>query len=171
MRRKKKSENMPVGYAVVLLVIGLSLGTVFTFGVQYWGEPIERGDAVSVSASFESYRIIHGRWSSINEIVLRFEDREQLSIDGACVSEAVLDGVEALREGALLDMLVHPNSDTVWELKHGGEVILLFEKSQKSIRAENTGFAFLGVFEYFCAAMGLGSLLMRLKKRKPRRKK
>ena len=71
------------------------------------------------------------------------------------------DEIKALPQGAKLDMLVHPNSDTVWELKHGDKTLLSFEESQKDIKSENIGFIVLGIFMYFCAAIGIGSLLIR----------
>ena len=71
------------------------------------------------------------------------------------------DGIKALPEGAKVDMLVHPNSNTIWELKHDGKTILSFEESQKDIKNENVGFIVLGIFMYFCAAIGFGSLLIK----------
>ena len=163
MSKRRKKQEMTFGTAVMLLVVGLILGSIFIFGSQYWGEPIQREDAVEISATYETYEINPGkiRKHHIKQIEITLTDHASVYIDGACVSEDVKDEIKALTEGAKLDMLVHPNSDTVWELKHGDKTILSFEESQKDIKNENVGFIILGMFMYFCAAIGLGSLLIK----------
>ena len=173
MSKRRKKQEITLGTAVMLLVVGLILGSIFVFGSQYWGEPIQREDATEVSAIYEAYEINPGkiRKHHIKQIELTLADHTSVYIDGACVSEDVKDGIKALPEGAKLDMLVHPNSDTVWELKHGDKTILSFEESQKDIKNENVGFIILGIFMYFCAAIGLSSLLMRgIRARKRKRR-
>lgn len=163
MSKRRKKQGTSLGTAVMLLVVGLILGSIFVFGSQYWGEPIQREDAIEISATYEAYKINPGkiRKHHIKQIEISIADHSSVYIDGACVSEDVKDGIKELPEGAKLNMLVHPNSDTVWELKHGDKTILSFEESQKDIKSENIGFIVLGVFMYFCAAIGLGSLLTR----------
>ena len=173
MSKKEKQKTSP-GTAVMLLVVGLILGSIFVFGSQYWGEPIQREDAIEISATYEAYEINPGkiRKHHIKQIEISLADHSSVYIDGACVSEDVKDGIKELPEGAKLDMLVHPNSDTVWELKHGDKTILSFEESQKDIKDENIGFIILGIFMYFCAVIGFGSLLMRgVKARKKNRRR
>ena len=171
MSKRKKKQEISLGTAVMLLVVGLILGGIFVFGSQYWGEPIQREDATEVSAIYEAYEINPGkiRKHHIKQIEITLTDHSSVYIDGACVSEDVKDGIKALPEGAKLDMLVHPNSDTVLELKHGDKTILSFQESQKDIKSENIGFIVLGIFMYFCAVIGLGSLLMRWGRTRKRR--
>lgn len=173
MSKRKKKQEISLGTAVMLLVVGLILGSIFVFGSQYWGEPIQREDATEVSEIYQAYEINPGkiRKHHIKQIEITLADHSSVYIDGACVSEDVKDGIKALPKGAKLDMLVHPNSDTVWELKHGDKTILSFEESQKDIKNENIGFIILGIFMYFCAAIGLSSLLMRgIRTRKRKRR-
>ena len=163
MGKRRKKQEISIGTAVMLLVFGLILGSIFVFGSQYWGEPIQREDAIEISATYEAYEINPGkiRKHHIKQIEITLADHSSVYIDGACVSEKVKDELKALPEGEKVDMLVHPNSDTVWELKHGNKTILSFEESQKDIKNENIGFIILGIFMYFCAVIGFGSLLMR----------
>ena len=172
MKKHKAKEIIPVSYAVFFVVVGLILGTVFMFGMRHWGARIEREDSVSVAANFDSYRKIYGKHGRILEIKIMFTDYDPLYIDGACFDTEVISAIEALPEGANLNMLVHPNSDTIWELKQENNTILSFEKSQECIEGENIGFAILGIFAYLCAALGIGSLLVkwvRARKRKARK--
>ena len=174
MSKRRKKQGTSLGTAVMLLVVGMILGSIFVFGSQYWGEPIQREDAIEISATYEAYEINPGkiRKHHIKQIEISIADHSSVYIDGACVSEDVKDGIKELPEGAKLDMLVHPNSDTVWELKHGDKTILSFEESQKDIKDENIGFIILGIFMYFCAVIGFGSLLMRgVKARKKNRRR
>lgn len=162
--RRRRREKCPVAIAIMLIVVGVIMGTIFVFGTKYWGKEIQRKDAVAVSAEYESYKLNYGfmrKRRELNQIVLNFNGYNTLYIDGACASEEVLEEIKTLSKGAKLDMLVHPNSDTVWELKHHGNTILSFENAKKNITMENKGFIFLGMFMYFCALYGFVSLLMR----------
>ena len=171
MKKHKIKDPLPIGVAIFFIIAGLIMGTVFTIGMQYWGSPIEREDAINVSATYESYRIHYGRHSSISEIKIILDEQDSLCIDGACVSEEVLNGIEALPKGTKVDVLVHPNSDTIWELKHGDKTILSFEESQKDIKGENIGFGIFGMLMYACTVFGGGSLLMRWIRAKKRKRK
>ena len=50
MKRTKKATK---GEAVFLLVAGLIIGTVFTFGVRYWNAPITEDEAQLVTGRFD----------------------------------------------------------------------------------------------------------------------
>ena len=139
---------MPIGVAIFFVIAGLILGSVFIFGNRYWAKPIQKYDAIQMSARYEGYEIHrHWRTHSIKEIKIILSHESAVYIDGACVSDEVKEAIEELPEGVTVNMLVHPNSDTVWELKHGGRIILPFEEAQKDIKNENIGFTCLGVFK------------------------
>ena len=57
-RRRKRSyrKTMDSGEAIALVVLGLLLGTVFTFGEYYWNQPVTREEAVLVEAVFSGYK-------------------------------------------------------------------------------------------------------------------
>ena len=58
MKRTKKATK---GEAIFLLVAGLIIGTVFTFGVRYWNVPITEDEAQLVTATFSSYKSSRNR--------------------------------------------------------------------------------------------------------------
>ncbi len=171
MKKVKIKEEVPVGAAIFLLVVGIVLGSIFIFVTQYGAYGIEREEAISISANFESYRIYYGNHHSVSEIKINLEGYSPLYIDGACASEEVVDAVKALPQGARVDILVHPNSDTIWELKCADKTILPFEESQMDIKRENIGFGIIGIFLYFCAVLGGGALVMRWKRARKRKKR
>ena len=53
--RKHRSEPMPLNLAVIMLLIGILLGSVFTFGMQYWNAKTTRESCAVVKTKFISY--------------------------------------------------------------------------------------------------------------------
>lgn len=156
----KKSRAMTKAEAIFLLIAGLLMGTVFTFLVQYANAPVTREEARHITAVFSSYGTQRER-GRVKEIILRFEDQEQLYIDGSCISDALLDSVETLSPGTELTMIVHPNSNTVLDLRVGERTLLTFEAATEKLANEATGFMGLGLGCYVLSACGLCSLVFR----------
>lgn len=151
---------MPVGVAVFFLIIGLLLGSVFTFGMKFWNAPIEREDTIYVEATFEEIKIWGGRNGTKGGIV-RFIDHDQLYIDSSCLSNELINDLKKLHTGSIITLLVHPNSNTILEMKSEGRVLLKFQDSTELLDSTSNLFVILGIFTYFCAALGAGSLFIR----------
>ena len=49
---------MPFGLAIFLLIAGLLLGCVFTFGMQYWNANVIREECTVIDTEFVSYKEI-----------------------------------------------------------------------------------------------------------------
>lgn len=169
MARDKRHKKLQLDKfeCILLLIIGLLLGTVFTFGVGYWNAVIAPEDALSVTATYERYDIDYGfgRSSaarhSINEVDLHFTDHEKLSIDGSCVTDELLAALDALRSGTSLNMLIHPNGDAILSIHANDEPILAFEDAMKHLSFERWGFFALGLFCYIGAGIGAYYLIAR----------
>lgn len=157
-----ESRKIVKAETLFLLITGLIMGTVFTFGVRYWNAPIVYDEAQQVSAIFSSFkeRKRHGR---IQEIILQFDDHEQLYIDGACVDDELCDAIGTIDTGANIEMKVHPNSNTILEMKVGADEFLAFQDSVQKLSSETSGFFVAGVFCYIAAIVGAYQLI-RLKK-------
>lgn len=167
-RRLKKLPSL--GQAIFLLVIGLILGTVFTVLMQHTQGPVTMDEAIPVSAVMQdvrgSYTRRYRQGTRLQEILIRFEDHEQLSIDSTIATEALLNRLSGYAPGTAFDMLVHPNSDTILTLRINEQTILTFEESIAKLQRENTGFFVLGAVMYLFAAFGLFTLAIRLKLRR-----
>ena len=153
----KKNKKMTLEQAILFLIVGLILGTVFTFGQQYWKAPIERNDAVSVQAeySYHTQRFIR---PDSHAVSIHCSDGEIYDIDAHCVTYDILDYLDTLQKGTRLDMLIHPNSDTILSLDVNGENILDFDEVIDDLNSANIGFLCLGIFMYllaFCGAVRL----------------
>lgn len=163
MKRRKATTRVETWF---LLVAGLILGTVFTVGMHDWNAPVSREEATYTTAVYQSCRESRNRYrSSIREMIIRFEDHEQLYIDGACIDETLQDRLHGLAPGTELTLLVHPDSDTILELRVGNFVWLAFRDAEKALKRETTGFLALGLLCYAGAAYGLAWLLIRKRDR------
>ena len=157
----KKGPPMSRGEAWFLLIIGLFMGTIFTFGMQFWNSSIDEEDAIMDTAIFASYDVRHGKSGSTKEIIVRFEDREQLYIDGVCVTDALINQLKAVKHGDELMLTIHPNSNTILELQYGNKLLLEFDQTTKKLMNEATGFTGLGILCYLAAIAGLLRILKR----------
>ena len=155
----KKTPPMSRGEGWFLLIVGLFLGTIFTFGMQFWNAPVAEQDAVTDIAVFASYDIRHGRSGSTKEIIVRFEDRDQLYIDGVCVTDALINQLKAIQQGDELMLTIHPNSNTILELQYGNKLLLEFDQTTKKLTNEATGFGVLGILCYVAALIALVQLM------------
>lgn len=157
----KKGPPMSRGEAWFLLIIGLFLGTIFTFGMQFWNSSIDEEDAIMDTAIFASYDVRHGKNGSTKEIIVRFEDREQLYIDGVCASSALINRLKAIKQGDEVMLTIHPNSNKILELQYGYQTLLEFNQTSKKLTNEATGFMGLGILCYLAAIAGLLRILKR----------
>lgn len=156
--QRKRKKSISKGSAVFLIVAGILLGTVFTVGMYYWTKPIEKTDAVHVNATFASYQK-HYRRHNLSSLTLCFSDHEPLSIDNACFTSDVLNHIENMAPGTVLELYVHPNSDTILEMMCSGEVILDFNQAAQRLTTKRVSFLILGIFMYMSAAFGVEKLL------------
>ena len=147
---------MPFPMAVLLLIVGLLLGTVFTFGQQYWNAQVTPDRCIEVQTRFLDY---HEHWkiksTRIHEISVDCENGERYFIDGVSVNERVRDALAFFSPGDEIRLLIHPNRDTIVEFTTQSRVILAFDDTMAKLRGEANGFLGLGIFMYFSAVVGL----------------
>lgn len=159
----KNKKSMTKGEAWFLMIAGMIMGTVFTFGMQYWNAPVTQEKAIHTTAIYESYATQREQ-GRVKEIIVRFEDHEQLYIDGVCINDKLLNSIDNLAPGLELSMIVHPNSNTIMELYADNQVLLEFQKTSEKLAGEATGFMGLGLFCYVLSACGLINLVFRKKR-------
>ena len=162
---EKMASVWKTSEAVFVLVVGLLLGTVFTFGMNYWNAPVTREEAVPVTAIYAKRIESFEDGGRVKEIILRFEDHEQVWIDGCCVTEELRGAIDALESGEEITALVHPNINTVLELTVDGEVLMDLDTSVEQLTGEKIGFRYLGVFLYAMAIFAAACLFLNKIKR------
>lgn len=167
-RRLKKLPSL--GRAIFFLIAGLIMGTVFTVLMNYTQGPVTMDEAIPVSAVMEdvrgSYTHRYRQGTRLQEILIRFEDYEQLDIDSVIATESLLTRLSAIPSGTTFDMLVHPNSTTILALSIDGEEIVSFDDAVAKLQWENNGFFILGMVMYFFAAVGAVTMVIRIRLRR-----
>ena len=157
---KTNSKKISRVSACVIVVIGMILGTVFTFGMRYWNSSVTKDKAIFTEAEFSSYEIIYGRrHSTVKEVKLFFNDREPLFIDGACCNQEVFDKLDTVISGTELQMYLHPNCGELLDIQNNGISILQFDDAVDAVSSEASAFFILGVFMYLFAAAALIKLI------------
>jgi len=145
--------------AVFLLAVGLILGTVFIFWVGYTNAPITKEQAVAAAAHFESYEISYGKYSRVVEVVIRFTDHEQASVDGSQANHDFMEKIRQISPGTQVEMLLHPHSNTVLELMHGEEYLVSCEYAIREVETERKIGMYVGIFMYLLALIGAAKLI------------
>ena len=169
-KKVKKKRNIfadvPILVSVIFIIFGIVLGSIFAYNFVYLGEIINREDAISIIGTFDSYKYHYSPKSgSVTEVQINFVDRDSLYLDAYNVE--MDEKFEALEYGQQLEMLLHPNSEYIWEMTSEDGVILSFEDA-KSYAQLNNGFfgGILAAFCFICASMGVISLLVKYKEYK-----
>lgn len=161
---KRTKNTLTKGQAVFLLVVGLLLGTVFVFGMQYWNSSVKQEDAIHTEAIFLSHkeRFRNGHSKGIDCF---FSDYEQLYIDGSCVTSELKEALDLLSPNTKTTLIIHPNADTVLEMSANGNTLLEFQEVQRKLSAEKNEFLILGLFCYTLSLYAFFHLILHRKQR------
>ncbi len=172
-RRKSLGERLreiPVGICVFFILVGSLLASVFVSSLWQDGGLISREEAIPTCATFESYKVFTTSKGYMGDIQVNFVDGEERIISGACTDVEMEAALSRLEKGDVVDMLLHPKSGEIWEMRAGDELILSFEDARVEILVDMVGIiVFLVAFCLFCAVTGAVSLVLQLlRKRKMR---
>lgn len=156
MRKIKK--RMSKSDAYVLLIIGIILGNVFVFGQSYWNKTIEPNEAFQACATYISHKESIRRGNT-KGIYVSFSDYDKLYIDTVCVNDKLRMQLDEVKEDTKVQMLIHPNSDTILDMRTSDKTFLDFHDVMKKLESEKEFFFILGIGCYFVALIGLIRLL------------
>ena len=166
---KRTHNEISQDRAIFLLVAGLFLGAIFTFGMRYWHAPVSREDCTQVNTEFVSYRE-RTRRGSIQLIYIDCANGQRYELDGACISQPVLEGVENLQPQGPITLLIHPNSDTILELSCESGTLMAFDDAAQRVAGDTLLFMVLGILMYAAALGGLYNLIRQWKRQRSRKK-
>ena len=164
-KRYKKKETLSDG--IKLIVVGLLLGTVFTFGQQFWSATVTRDECTVVETTFVDYEYDHGvgRYNS-KSLSIDCGDGERYWFDSASIYYSLMDELDAIVPGEEITLLLHPNSDVILELATEDKVILSFDEAMEDVAGERTFFFYMGILMYGSSLYGVYVMVMVLKRRK-----
>ena len=149
-----KKGPMPLGMAIALLVVGILLGSVFSFGMQHWNKEVTREECVKIQTQFLGYKE-DSRRGHTQQIIIDCANGDRYVIDGVSVNSKLQDYISKLSHNEDITLLIHPNSNTIVEFSTNFDAILIFSETIDKLGGEATGFLFLGFFMYFCSLVGL----------------
>ena len=163
---KRTHSEISQDRAIFLILAGLFLGTIFTFGMRYWHG---REDCTQVNTEFVSYRE-RTRRGSIQIIYIDCANGQRYELDGACISQPVLDGVENLQPQETITLLIHPNSDTIMEFSSESGTLMEFDDVAQRVAGDTLLFTVLGILMYAAALGGLYNLIRQWRRQRNRKK-
>ena len=166
---KRTHNEISQDRAIFLLLAGLFLGTIFIFGTRYWHAPVSREDCTQVNTEFVSFRE-RTRRGSIQLIYIDCANGQRYELDGACISQPVLEGVENLQPQEPITLLIHPNSDTILELSSESGTLMAFDDAAQRVAGDTLLFMVLGIVMYAAALGGLYNLIRQWKRQRSRKK-
>lgn len=167
-KRYKKSEPLNRWVALIMALISIFMGTVFSCTLIL-KQPIDREDATELTCNYKEF-IVRTRRSSIAEIKLLFYDGPAQYIDGSCANDKLVEALEKVPVGTTLKMLINPNNDYVVELISNDETLLDFDYAQKELERNGVGFFYLGIAMYGFAIFFIIQAILDFRKKIKRRK-
>ena len=158
-KKKEKIADIPLWMCIVFIVLGGVLGSIFTYNCLYLNQIIDREEAIVATGRFDSYEFSYGKSGAVSKVRIDFIDRGELYIDTAYHVE-MDEKLEVLEKGEQLNMLLHPNSEAIWELTTEKSVILSFDDAKSRTQFENGFFMFFLVgLCLICISLGVIALL------------
>ena len=161
-RKRSWIVDIPVWCCVFFIVAGILLGYVFINVTWHERALIDQSQAIPVTATYDSHTVrTSSRSGSVSEVEVRFDDYEKCYIPGACVWEENETALKKLQSGEQVQLLLHPNSGDIWEMKREDDTILSFSDARQRMRTDNIGLTVLGgIVGYLIAIMGAVSLIL-----------
>ena len=165
---KRKSEPLNRWVALVMALISIFIGTVFS-STLFSNQPIAREDATELTCIYKEF-IVRTRRSSLAEIKLLFYDASAQYIDGCCVKDELVETLEKTPIGTEFQMLVNPKNNYILELIANDAVLLDFDYSQKELERDGVGFFYLGIVMYVFAIIFIIQAILDFRKKIKRTK-
>ena len=160
-----KKHSVPLGAAIFLLIVGLFLGTVFTFGMQHWNAEVPREACMQIETQILDHKVKPvGRTGASELIYIECANGERNDIDSVSSTAELQRALTALPEDEKVTLLVRPNSSAmVVGIYTESETLLDFDEAIEKLGGEAAGFLFLGLFLYLVALIGLYHIICRAK--------
>ena len=149
-----RKNPMPLKMAIVLLITGIFLGSIFSFGMQYWNKDVTQEKCIKIQTQFVGYKEVW-RKGNIQEIAIDCTNGDRYFIDGESINLELKEYITKIATNENITLFIHPNSDTIMEFSTNLGTILTFSETVDKLSKEATGFLFLGFFMYFCSLVGL----------------
>lgn len=168
-RYRRKSEPLNRWVALVMALISIFMGTVFS-STLFLNRPILKEDAEQLTCTYKEF-IGHKKFKGgFTEIELLFYDGSAQYIDSSCVTDEIFKFIESTTPGTKFKMLVNPKNNYVVELVINDVIILDFETAQKDLEIDSVDFFILGLVMYIIAIFFIAQAVLDFKNEIKRKK-
>jgi hypothetical protein len=161
---KRKSEPLNRWVALVMALISIFMGTVFS-STLFLNRPIAREEAMKVTYTYRDFNGDEKVKGGFTEIKLIFSDGSAQYIDASCVTDEIFKVIEKTAPGTKFNMLINPRNDYVVEVISNDEVLLNFDYAQKELERDAFGFFYLGIAMYGFAIFFIIQAILDFKKK------
>lgn len=161
---KRKSEPLNRWVALVMALISIFMGTVFS-STLLTNRPISKEEATQLTCTYKEFTGHKKLKGGFTEIKLLSYDSSAQYINSSCVTDEIYKAIEETAPGTKINMLVNPNNDYIVELVVNDVVILDFETAQKDLERDGAGFFILGIVMYIFAIVFIVQAVLDFRKK------
>ena len=152
-------KDLSFSGALFLLLAGLFIGTVCTFGTAHWFGAVTPEECIEVEAHFSGCSI-----TLKNRYYVNCSDGSSYDVRYTHRDDNVKEKLSQLTEGESIRLLLHPGSDIVLSLTTETDTVVSFEKATGMMRKDFIFFISVGVFMYIGAILALIDVIRYIKK-------
>ena len=170
MEELMPTQKSPALVSVIItIIIMLIVGTILV-SLSLKTNLIKTEEAIHITDSYSSYTEVTGRRGRCVALKIHFENNESISIKGRCVYDGLKEAISSLPEGTEAEMLIHPDSYYILDLKAQGETILNFDHSIKQFATEKYTYLTFGILSYVGAVIEILHAVKIIKHKKDSKK-
>ncbi len=168
-KRYKKSEPLNRWVALVMALISIFMGTVFS-STLFLNRPIDREEATELTYTYKDFTGHEKGKGGFTEIKLIFSDGSAQYIDASCVTDEIFKAIEETAPGTNFTMLINPRNNYIVELSTDDVSILDFDYAQKELERYAVGSFYLSLAIYGFAIFFIIQAILDFKKKIKRAK-
>ena len=146
MSRYPLGRNMPTWASLILFLL---LGFVFVC-IGTGIEQVEREEMEAVTIPYEKYKVFGGDTEYIG---IMDADGQWYEVHHTSSDYALRQKLNTLSTGTELELLLHPESETVLGIYRDGTPLLGWQAAQQEIREEDRAFFWLGIMMWALGAV------------------
>lgn len=166
---KRKSEPLNRWVALVMALISIFMGTVFS-STLFFNQPIAKEDATELTYTYTEF-IVHTKRGGFTNLKLLFNDGSAQYIHACCVNDKLVQKLEQILIGTEFKMLVNPQNNNVVELIANDVALLDFDYAQKELEIYGVEFFILGIVMYVFAIIFIIQAILDFKRKIKRAKR
>lgn len=131
---------------MVLAALVCLMGVFFIFERLFYRE-VEKTECIKYSGAYEEYY-------DDGDVEMVFSTGDTYWVEGECARGKFYERLDKIEKGQVLQLILHPDSESILEMRAGGVELVNFYESQEYMRKDANGFAIFGVI-LIVASIGL----------------